>query len=190
MDIDYQNFFMDNELKLKDSQPDVYEASETLAKLLGIEVGQALAVNSITEISTYCTSIVARSESGEITHVRNLDFQPTDLMAKVIYEQILIKDGKEIGRAPGMAPFYGVFTGRKEGKFSVSYNVRETISPGKTKESLMSNLERNLDPHYKQQSLVMLDLLLSDQIDSFEAAVEMLMFTPMTSPSHFIVGGL
>ena len=74
---------------------------------------------------------MARSLSDEITHVRNLDFHPTSLMKQVIYEQILIKDGKEVARAPGMAPFNGLFTARKEGAFSVSFNVRETI-PGST----------------------------------------------------------
>ena len=34
----------------------------------------------------------------------------------------------------------------------------------------------------------MLDLML--KVDSFEEAVEVLMSTPMTSPSHFIVGGM
>ena len=63
MDADYQQFFKDNELKLKETQPDVYEACETLANLLGLDISQTLAVNSITEISTYCTSIVARSSS-------------------------------------------------------------------------------------------------------------------------------
>ena len=129
---------------LKKSQPEVYDASETLAKLLGLELSQTLAVNSITEVSTYCTSIVARGEDGKITHVRNLDFHPTSLMKKVIYEQILMKDGKEVARAPGMAPFTGVFTGRKAGKFSVSFNVRETLPDGITKEIAMENLHRNL----------------------------------------------
>ena len=86
MDVDYQQFFKDNELKLKESQPEVYEACETLANLLGLDIAQTLAVNSITEISTYCTSIVARTDSGEITHVRNLDFHPTSLMKQVIFE--------------------------------------------------------------------------------------------------------
>ena len=34
----------------------------------------------------------------------------------------------------------------------------------------------------------MLDLML--KVDSFEEAVEVLLSTPMTSPSHFIVGGI
>ena len=52
----------------------------------------------------------------------------------------------------------------------------------------MANLERNLDSYYRPQALVVLDLMLD--ADSFEEAVETLIFTPMTSPSHFIVGGI
>ena len=52
----------------------------------------------------------------------------------------------------------------------------------------MANLERNLDHLYKPQSQVMLDLML--EVNTFEEAVEVLMSTPMTSPSHFIVGGI
>ena len=70
-------------------------------------------------------------------------------MKKVIYEQILMKGGKEVARVAGMAPFTGVFTGRKEGAFSVSYNVRETLPDGITKEIAMENLKRNLNPYYK-----------------------------------------
>lgn len=87
-----------------------------------------------------------------------------------------------------MAPFNGIFTARKEGAFSISYNVRETISGGPTKEIAMANLERNLDTYYTPQSLVMLDLMLN--VDSFDEVVDILMDKPMTSPSHFIVGGI
>ena len=54
--------------------------------MLDLELEQTIAVDSITEISTYCTSIVARTEEGLITHVRNLDFKPVDKMKTLIYE--------------------------------------------------------------------------------------------------------
>ena len=83
---EYKQFFSDNLDKLKETQPVAYQASETLASMLGLEIAQTFAVNSITEISTYCTSIVARTEQGLITHVRNLDFKPVDKMKHLIYE--------------------------------------------------------------------------------------------------------
>jgi penicillin V acylase-like amidase (Ntn superfamily) len=84
-------------------------------------------VNAITEYSTYCTSIVARSDQGQISHVRNLDFAATDLMKQLVYEAVLVKDGQVKAQAPCIAGYYGAFTGHKPGMFSVSYNVRERV---------------------------------------------------------------
>lgn len=111
---------------------------------------QTFGVSAITELSTYCTSIVAKNHNNEIAHVRNLDFGDTDVMKELVYEQVLIKDGEIKARAPSIAGFYGAFTGQKHGVFSVSYNVRERAT-GPTHEQIMSNLNRNLDPLRLQQ---------------------------------------
>ena len=117
--------------------------------MLSLDVAQTFAVNSITEISTYCTSIVARTEDGLITHVRNLDFKPVDKMKHLIYEQVMVKDGKQIAIAPGMAPFTGIFTGHKPGSFLISYNVREKLPEGPARDhEIMQNLSRMLDSGY------------------------------------------
>ncbi len=65
---------------------------QSLATVLNIDVLQTVTVNAITEYSTYCTSIVARNEDGEISHVRNLDFAATDIMKQLVYEAVLVKD--------------------------------------------------------------------------------------------------
>ena len=43
------------------TQPDAYDASKALADRLGLEVSQTFGVNMITELSTYCTSIVSKT---------------------------------------------------------------------------------------------------------------------------------
>jgi hypothetical protein len=53
---------------------------ERLAEVLDLPVLQTVTVNSISEYSTYCTSIVARDANGLISHVRNLDFDFTAVM--------------------------------------------------------------------------------------------------------------
>ena len=83
---EYKQFFADNLDKLEETQPVAYQAAKTLASMLDLELEQTIAVDSITEISTYCTSLVARTEDGLITHVRNLDFKPVDKMKTLIYE--------------------------------------------------------------------------------------------------------
>jgi hypothetical protein len=108
---------------------------------------QVLTVNSVTEISTYCTSIVARTLEGGISHVRNLDFGATALMTKLVYEQVLVRDGLEKATAPSIAGYYGAYTGQVPGQWSVSYNVRETVVYP-TEDVLQANLQRTLDPDY------------------------------------------
>lgn len=118
---------------------------ERLAEIIGIPVVQTVTVNMITEFSTYCTSIVARNERNEITHVRNLDFGFTTVMKRLVYEAVLTKDGVEKARSPCIAGYYGSYTGHKAGVFSVSYNVRETVRVP-TVQMLLANLENTLDP--------------------------------------------
>ena len=55
-------------------QPEYYQEIVGMASVLGIETSKALVANYIYEVSAYCTSIVARSPSGEIIHERVLDF--------------------------------------------------------------------------------------------------------------------
>jgi penicillin V acylase-like amidase (Ntn superfamily) len=65
----------------------------SLAKILGIPASQTCLVNMIVEISTFCTSIVARNDKREIVHVRNLDFGNTANMKQLVVETVLVKDG-------------------------------------------------------------------------------------------------
>ena len=141
---DYRQFFVDNIEGLKEAQPDMYEANEALAELLGLDVIQTVTVSSITEVTTYCTSVVARDTQGRIAHARNLDFPLTNLMKTLVYDAIVYKDGVEVARAPSIAGFYGMYTVRKPGKFSLSFNVRETVEVP-THESILENLYRNLE---------------------------------------------
>ena len=57
-------WFRHNLEGLKKSQPDAYAHNQALADFLGLELAQTYAVSSITEVSTYCTSIVARNTEG------------------------------------------------------------------------------------------------------------------------------
>jgi len=79
--------------------------------VLGLDVMQTLTVNSITEYSTYCTSIVARNQNNEVAHVRNLDFGATEMMAKLMYTAVLVKDGLVRAESPLIAGYYGAYTG-------------------------------------------------------------------------------
>ena len=77
--------------------------------------------------------------------MRNLDFRYTDVMKTLVYDAMVYKNGEKVGEAPSIAGFYGIFTARKTGKFSLSFNVRKSDEGG-TYDSIMCNLARNLDP--------------------------------------------
>ena len=138
-DEDLRQWFRDNIDELKVVQPDAYGHAEVLAELLDLDVAQTFGVSAITEVSTFCTSIIARNLNDEITHVRNLDFWHTDVMKELIYEAQLYADGEFKATAPLVAGFYGAFTGQKPGVFSISFDVRQR-STGLTNEVIQSNL--------------------------------------------------
>ena len=70
---------------------------------------------------------MARDSDGLIAHVRNLDFDYTAVMKLLVYESVMYKDGEYRANSPGIAGYYGSYTGHKPDSFSVSYNVRETV---------------------------------------------------------------
>jgi len=96
-----------------------------LANLTGIEVYEALTVNSVTEFASLCTSVIAHDKNGQIIHGRNLDFGNQDLMSHLVYVAEFYDGEKYLFDAPSIAGFFGVYTGIKKGKFSLSFNVRE-----------------------------------------------------------------
>ena len=178
----------DNMLAFRQAQPDVYEAMVALSEVINRNITQTVTVNQITEFSTYCTSIVARNEAGEISHVRNLDFSATALMKQLVYVAVLVKDGEERAQAPCIAGYYGSYTGHKPDRFSVSYNVRETVVYP-SMDMIFSNLERSIDSAYTPLWGLIQDLLLA-QDTTFASAVEELSTRNVTSPGYVIVGGL
>lgn len=80
-----REWFTDNIDELSVAQPEAFEAMQALADFLGLEVTQTFGVNLITELSTWCTSIVSQTADGGIAHVRNLDFFNTEVMKQLVY---------------------------------------------------------------------------------------------------------
>ena len=121
---DYRAIIEDNMDQYKLAQPENYATLKSLAEILNIPTSQTVLVNMIVELSTFCTSIVARNQRQEIVHVRNLDFGNTANMKQLVIEAVLMKNGVEKARGPQIAGFLGTYTGQKSGIFSISYNVR------------------------------------------------------------------
>lgn len=97
---------------------------ESLSKITGVELHQALLVNSIVDFSSFCTSIVVRNKDKEILHARNLDFDFPEQMGKLVYMAIYVKNKQVIARSPSIVGYIGSYTAIKPNAFSISYNVR------------------------------------------------------------------
>ena len=81
----------------------------------------------------------------------------------------------------------GVYTGKKPGVFSISYNVRYSES-FVDKEKIKQNLWRTLDPNYIPTQSLIEQLLLN--VNSFDDAVNQMQKTFLDSPCYVIIGGL
>ena len=105
---------------LLETQPDYYYEMLGIAEVLDLPMSRSLFANYVYDISTFCTSIVARQADGTIIHGRNLDIFPTDLIRDVTFNAQYMKNGKHIFTGVQFAATIGLYTGIREGGFSIS----------------------------------------------------------------------
>jgi penicillin V acylase-like amidase (Ntn superfamily) len=74
------------------------------------------------ELESFCTSIVAKKTDGTIIHGRVLDFDFPDQMRPITFQANYVKNGQPIFESMMFAGTVGIYTGFKEGKFSISEN--------------------------------------------------------------------
>ena len=55
-------------------QPEYYMEMKGIADATEIDLEKILSLNFIIEVTSYCTSIIARTIEGTIIHERNVDF--------------------------------------------------------------------------------------------------------------------
>ena len=88
-------------------------------------MSRAVLVNSLYELESWCTSIIARMQNGTIIHSRNLDFDNASLMRTITYTATFQRGDKYLFDATMFAGVVGVYTGMKAGAFSISENQRQ-----------------------------------------------------------------
>jgi len=126
---------------------------------------------------------VARGPDGTIFHGRNLDFSFSDSMRNITYVGNYYKDGKHIFDAIMFAGDIGIYTGFKEGVFSVSENDREIIH---TLESLLLNVAMIFEG-YDEISWITRQALI--KCETFECAVNHLSSASIIAPGYLTVAG-
>ena len=73
-----------------------------------------------------CTGIIATCADGTVSHARNLDFSPVNIMTNLVYTGIFTKGGKEIFRSQMVAGYQQLITGMRMGPdgYAIERNTR------------------------------------------------------------------
>mmetsp|Transcript_3257 Transcript_3257/g.2195 ORF Transcript_3257/g.2195 Transcript_3257/m.2195 type:complete len:229 (+) Transcript_3257:200-886(+) len=169
---------------MKTLQHEHYMEVKGIADVLGLPMSQALYLNYIYELQAYCTSAVVRSADGTVMHSRNLDFPNADQMRDITYKAEFKKDGKVLFHAVQFAGTIGLYTGLKEGAFSISENDRQTKI---TVAKILDNLEM-MFKGYDEVSWLVRDVLTT--CDDFECAMNNFIAHPLITPAYLIVAGV
>uniref|UniRef100_A0A8C5LRA9 N-acylethanolamine-hydrolyzing acid amidase n=1 Tax=Leptobrachium leishanense TaxID=445787 RepID=A0A8C5LRA9_9ANUR len=152
-----------------------------IAKSLGINAGDVLALNLAYEATAFCTSIIAQDENGNIYHGRNLDYNFDDILRNLTVDLDFIKDGQIAYTGTTFLGYIGLWTGQRPYVFTVSGDARE--QDGKWWENAISAFLKRSFP----VSWLIRDTL-NDARD-FQSAVLQLSRMPIIAETYYIIGG-
>ena len=133
-----------------------------------------------------CTGIVAQTSDGSVSHARNLDFAPPDIMSALVYEGIFTKGGKEIFRSQMIAGYTMVITAYKmEGDdgYVIERNTRYADHGGGFQE-MMKNLFSGRDLNGWSLRKIL------ETVDTYDDALAAVKSTPYVSTEYAIMSGV
>lgn len=158
----------------------------SLANITGLPLWQTLLVNSVVDITSFCTSVVARMEQGTLIHGRNLDFDFPAVLQQLTYRAFLKVNEQIVGEAICHAGYIGVYTAVRYQAFSVSYNVR--MLDHKNTSEITANIEREWADGVIPAAQAIQNALLFNR--TFSHAVEYLSTQPVNTPCYIILSGV
>lgn len=182
----YRQLFQDNEDKFLISSPEAYYAMSSLSNITGLPLWQTLLVNSIVDITSFCTSIVARMSDGTIIHGRNLDFDFPSLLQPLTYRAYLKTGGRVVGEAICHAGYVGLYTALRYDAFTITYNVR--MLDHKNTSEIIANIEREWEEGTIPAAQAIQKAILYNS--SFNAATAYLSSQHVNTPCYIIIGGV
>jgi len=126
------------------------------AAALNVPLSTATLMQIIYEVEASCTSIVSENAKGFIFHGRNLDFDLSPVLRKLVINVEFQRSGKTVFYGTTFAGYVGLLTGMRPGAFSVSLNERDIgtvlenalealFVPGTTTSALL--IRNTLDTH-------------------------------------------
>lgn len=181
----YRQLFEDNVDKFLINNPEAYYAMSSLANITGLPLWQTLLVNSIVDITSFCTSIVSRTTNGSIIHGRNLDFDFPSVLQSITYRAYIQINGKIVGEGICHAGYVGLYTAVRYDAFTVSYDVR-MLGHTNTSE-IIANIEREWETGVVPAAQAIQSAVLYNA--SFVAAVDYLSVQHINTPCYIILGG-
>jgi N-acylethanolamine-hydrolysing acid amidase len=170
------------------SLPEYYQEVEGMAKYMNINVNLLLVIQFVYDLSSFCTSIVvAEPVTGNVIHLRNLDFANPAMMRNITYEGWFYRDEKLLFRSTMFAGMNGVMTGERPNAFSISLNSRNP-SYRHNYFTLMQNIGTFFFYKAPQVTRVIRETL--EECDSYEGcAYPKLTTTPMMAYSYLTIAG-
>jgi hypothetical protein len=144
---------------------------------------EALLFNFVYEFDSYCTSIIARLSNGTIIHERLLDFNFPNETRVLTYLAKYYRGDEYLFDALMFAGDTNVFTGYKEGAFSITLNQRK---PDGSSTDLAVNLGL-IFSGYNQVAWTIRETLTN--CTDYACALEKLQTDHMVAPAYFILAG-
>ena len=75
--------------------PEYYEELDGIAEVLETDTSFVILLSYILDLTSYCTSIVAKMKDGTLVHQRNLDFLFPNNTRNILYKAHFTKNGKK-----------------------------------------------------------------------------------------------
>lgn len=167
-----------------------------IANASGIALGEVALYNLFYEVFTFCTSIVAQSESGDIFHGRSLDFGlflgwdwqnhtwiGTRILRTLTAELTFQRKGQTVFKSTSFVGYIGVLTALKPNAFSLSVDERFQFLGGYVGvvEWLLGRRNGSWMGFLTRQ--------VAENATGYVEAQKLLAKTELLAPVYFILGG-
>lgn len=179
----YRSMFMNNTDKIAQSNPEAFDAMQSLASITGLPVWQTLMVNSLVDFYSYCVSIVGVMADGSIIHGRNHDVDNPALFQPILHRIFIKSGGVIVGEAASHAGFIGFYTAMRYDAYSVTYNTR--MYPHTNTSQILENIQREWTPGVQTVAQAIESVVLHRK--SMALAVQYLETKPLVTPAYLIL---
>jgi len=151
----------------------------------GLDIGDAVLLNILYDLTAFCTSIVAQDKNGTIWHGRNLDYSEADLLRNITVGVNFKLGNQTLYSGVTYAGYMGLLTGQRPNGFTVTVDQRGLED--RDTDFLYNVLTAIADKNSNFVSFLIRQTL--EQESVYFKAVDRLAYTVIHAPVYIIVGG-